>query len=63
MLNIEYIGQAALKLSGWQDPNLMKKIKDDRHDPDIFLNFLNNWCSLGMYRLLVSSRLNIGFIA
>ena len=28
--------------------NWREKIKDDRHDPNIFPNFLKNWCSLGI---------------
>ena len=46
MLINKYIGQAALKLSGWQGPNLTKKIKDGRPDRIFFQNFLKNCCSL-----------------
>ena len=48
MLNTKRIEKRFGRYQGDKVLIWRKKVKDDRNDPNIFPNFLKNWCSLGI---------------
>ena len=48
MLNTKIIEKAVWWDQGDKVLIWRKKVKDGRHDSNIFPNFLKNWCSLGI---------------